>query len=286
MTADQYQELGELMRREFGLVRGEIGGLRGEIGGLDTRLARVEVLQENQRDQLEVLADGLTSFREEVGRNFMQLRQESAAARKLIHTAVRYQATRTAALEERVTRLEERDAKGRHETPEELDAARALGLPERTQIVGPVTGWRHWRLRGGLLQSPVAGILWEGPVMTTRRDSEGKPLPVSARRLHPEPLTDHGVHSCKTPRVFADDLIWREFFHVLGQVDSYGHIIEYESGWRAQHAIARELWVSRRWGWDPNVIPILGARYDCPVHFLDPRDVRAWADRCMEGKDQ
>ena len=88
MTAGEYQQLVEFLGAKFDAI--------------ERRLTRLEVLFEEQGHRIELGAEGLTSFREEVGRRFNQVdvRFDGVDEQlRLIRASVRDQGTRIEQIE-------------------------------------------------------------------------------------------------------------------------------------------------------------------------------------------
>ena len=97
MTGGEYQQLVEFLGAKFDAMDGRFDTVEG-------RLTRLEVLNEERGHQIELVAEGLTSFREEVGRRFDQVdvRFEGVDAQlQLIRASVRGHGVRI----ERIERL-------------------------------------------------------------------------------------------------------------------------------------------------------------------------------------
>ena len=70
MTKSEYQDLVEFLGRKFDAIDRRFTGLEGRMDGLETRLTRVEVLCEENRHQIQIVAEGVVSLREEMIRRF------------------------------------------------------------------------------------------------------------------------------------------------------------------------------------------------------------------------
>ena len=70
MTSGEYQQLIEFLGTKFEAIDRRFEAIDRRLGLIETRLTRVEVLHEDQGHRIELLAEGLTSFREEVARRF------------------------------------------------------------------------------------------------------------------------------------------------------------------------------------------------------------------------
>ena len=113
MTKGQFQSLVEFIAPRFdelrgGLaeVRGGLAELRGGFAELTTRVTRVEVLQEQQSDRIQLLAEGLASFRETVDSRFAAVDRRFDGMDELVRALAREQRVRTDAVETSVARLE------------------------------------------------------------------------------------------------------------------------------------------------------------------------------------
>jgi hypothetical protein len=85
MTRSEYQELVEFlgekfstMDRRFDAVDRRLDAVDKRFDGVEGRLTRGEVLAEENRDQIRVLAEGLGSLRAETVDGFAALRSEMA----------------------------------------------------------------------------------------------------------------------------------------------------------------------------------------------------------------
>ena len=75
MTADQYQELIDFLAEKFGriddrfdAIEGRLGGVEGRLDGLEGRLVKVEVGLETLRDDVRLLAEGVSATNERLDR--------------------------------------------------------------------------------------------------------------------------------------------------------------------------------------------------------------------------
>jgi hypothetical protein len=112
---------------------------------------------------------------------------------------------------------------------------------------------------------------WEGPVMVADRVPQGS--------MDPNPAISsntHGLYATKQPTDEHLPCLRRdEWGRVLGTVALYGHIVEGETGYRAERAIVRGLYVLDRdiyvgrVAFAPEaVLAKLGARYELPPEAL------------------
>jgi septation ring formation regulator EzrA len=110
MTASELQQLVEFMAPRFDAIGARFDAIDTRFDRIETRLTRVEVVQEQQGDRIQQLAEGLTSFREEVDRRFGELIAEMnrrfEGQEALMRALFRHQEGRTDELDTRVTRLE------------------------------------------------------------------------------------------------------------------------------------------------------------------------------------
>ncbi len=141
------------------------------------------------------------------------------------------------------------------------------------------TGHRVWRIADwerGLLGAAAQHYTWDAPVLSVPTGQVAE-LP-----------TGGGFHAFRTPELAVGYLgiiadyyrgvganSWRAYGQfsldyannphawVVGRVDLYGTVIEYEEGFRASHAIVRELAIAPVW--DDAFAGKLADRYQCPV---------------------
>lgn len=76
MTRSEYQELVEFLSKKFDAIDRRFDGNDQCFDGIEGRLAKVEVGLEKYRHQTQVVAEGVTSLRNEVGREFSAVRAE------------------------------------------------------------------------------------------------------------------------------------------------------------------------------------------------------------------
>lgn len=109
---------------------------------------------------------------------------------------------------------------------------RAKGTPRRAHR-GGVHGWREWALRRDsstgefLLASPHLGTLWEGPVLHAV-------LPSGDRKLW---NAGDGIYSWRPDHARPS----RMRCPVHGHVMNHGTVVAHERGFRAEHALVRDL---------------------------------------------
>ena len=94
MTEGEYRELVEFMAPKFDAIGAQFDAIGAQFDAMgarfdaiEIRLVRVEVGQEQQAGQIQLLAEGLGSFREEVERRFEQV-EERFDARFDAHDAL------------------------------------------------------------------------------------------------------------------------------------------------------------------------------------------------------
>ena len=73
MTSNEYQQLIEFLGVKFSAIDRRFEAIDHRFDAIETRLTRVEVLFEDQGHRIELLAEGLASFRAEVARRFDQV---------------------------------------------------------------------------------------------------------------------------------------------------------------------------------------------------------------------
>jgi len=103
MTQSEYQQLVEFLAPRFDDLGNRLGGVEGRLDSVENRLdsvenrldsvekrlTRVEVNLEENRHQIQAVAEGLTAFREQTTREFSTLRQEMADRFELQDAVVR-----------------------------------------------------------------------------------------------------------------------------------------------------------------------------------------------------
>ena len=116
----------------------------------------------------------------------------------------------------------------------------------------PFVGWRGWNIEfpDVMLRSKSADFLWETPTCTTKATLSGtlskvsSSNPVKAKnavRIRRDPYHDYGIYSYKSVELL-NRLHSIHTEHVVGRIESSGHVIEHEYGYRAQVAVIKELW--------------------------------------------
>jgi archaellum component FlaC len=114
MTKSEYQELVEFIAPQFGRINERFDAVDARFDTMDERLRRVEVLGEDNRHQIQIVAESVTgvgqrldAFRSEVAAQFTEVTAqftevgaEFADVRKLLRTSHRE-------LDGRVTTLED-----------------------------------------------------------------------------------------------------------------------------------------------------------------------------------
>lgn len=156
------------------------------------------------------------------------------------------------------------------------------GRPEKRSE--PLVGWRGWNVvfPDVMLKSKSADFLWETPTCTTKTTLSGtlskvsSSNPVKAKnavRIRRDPYHDYGIYSYKSV-VLLEGLHSIQYETVVGRIESSGHVIEHEYGYRAQVAVIKELWYMApdvpEVEWILNaqgIIDKLEARYQCTVHM-------------------
>lgn len=138
--------------------------------------------------------------------------------------------------------------------------------------IGPVRGWRAWRLKttphGALLCGVVDRSPWPIGMPATAACNRGCPDPPGSTcrcGLHATRDLDHALgYTASRPR--SDDVV------VFGEVDLWGTVVEGERGWRASHAYPHRIVLPAWWATDPAQLLTLGiclCDYGVPVHVLD-----------------
>lgn len=135
------------------------------------------------------------------------------------------------------------------------------------------TGWRIWELHAdGTLYSPYKRTPWIPRQALTAVCSDG-----SHTNFHNEHCGG-GIHATKLPEhalTWALPRLHKERrVQVLGQVSLWGHVIEGETGYRAQKAYPKQFYLSRRQ--DARFRTLLETQYGVPVvsgsaHFVKER---------------
>ena len=76
MTRSEYQDLVGFLGKKFDAIDRRFDGNDERFDGIEGRLAKIEVGLEENRHQIQTVAEGLTSLREEMGREFVAVRAE------------------------------------------------------------------------------------------------------------------------------------------------------------------------------------------------------------------
>jgi predicted nucleic acid-binding Zn-ribbon protein len=85
MTRSEYQDLVEFLGRKFDAIDRRFEAIEGRLASLEDRMTRVEVSFEENRHQIQILAEGISAvdekldrFRDEVAEEFRAVREEMA----------------------------------------------------------------------------------------------------------------------------------------------------------------------------------------------------------------
>lgn len=152
-------------------------------------------------------------------------------------------------------------------------ASEPAASPSITAVAQEVIGWRSWFLlvetspyleRDFFLMS-WRGTKWEGPVL--------------AADALPETDNEHGVYARTTEwrgSMFAMPIFDMGAIRVRGTVALTGRVLQGESGYRAERATVRELWLHSPSGPTFEMREILERRYACPVHIDETAPFPAW----------
>ena len=156
-----------------------------------------------------------------------------------------------------------------------------------------LSGWRVWLVArhagGARLVSVVYHALWEPQRALEaecmhRRPSLLRPWrPGSVRHEAPGDGCRCGIYAATEvagatdylEAVWGEDpLRWPVVHRVIGRVALWGNVVEYERGWRAEHAYPERLWVPARdrRGFPIDRAPAVAAAlgdYGVPVELLD-----------------
>ena len=73
MTRSEYQDLVEFLGRKFDAIDRRFDAIDRRFDALEARVTRVEVLCEENRHQIQIVAEGVVSLREEMIRRFEAL---------------------------------------------------------------------------------------------------------------------------------------------------------------------------------------------------------------------
>jgi CDP-diacylglycerol pyrophosphatase len=89
MTRSEYQELVEFVGKKSDRMDQRFDAMDRRLDGIADRLRNVEVSVEENRHLIQIVAERVTGFREEMGREFVAVRQEMSDGFQLQGTAIR-----------------------------------------------------------------------------------------------------------------------------------------------------------------------------------------------------
>lgn len=160
--------------------------------------------------------------------------------------------------------------------------------PPNPNDVVPLIGHRIWKLATPKGEPTLFSVsrpdAWEGPVFHADKAPGLNPVPQAAvnpeASFYPGGLirhreNHHGIYSLRNRKQLEAQLrrtysvVSRSSHYLVGSVEMWGRVVEHQNGWRAEHAIIRELHFEVAC---PcmiqeirDVVKKLEARYDCPV---------------------
>jgi hypothetical protein len=111
-------------------------------------------------------------------------------------------------------------------------------------VIGPVVGFRDWRLGEAGLESPRTGTVWSGRVL--RAECLPRTAEDFVRRAHRAPGHDCscGVHVNYRPNADVSKVDYRG---VSGIVTVWGHVEAHGTGMRAEYARVEALAIYKHW---------------------------------------
>jgi hypothetical protein len=110
-------------------------------------------------------------------------------------------------------------------------------------LLGPVIGFRSWRVANGRLVSPYVPCRWEGREMhagcwDANRSLQGGRGWLAEPHASPHPACQCGIYAYDEPGLkhYYGESWWCE-----GVVSAWGRVVVHGSGWRAEHARVEAL---------------------------------------------
>jgi len=135
-------------------------------------------------------------------------------------------------------------------------------------LVGPLVGFRSWRVANGRLISPYVPCRWEGRVLhaecwDANRSLQGGRGWLAEPHESPDEACQCGIYAYDSPGLKS---YHGEFWWCEGVITAWGRVVVHAAGWRAEHARVEALALPGRD--DPRLavaVHEIAARLDVPI---------------------